>query len=357
MDLNRESCLKKVLNSNGNVILFGAGGYGRLMFSIFKKLNMKIKYFCDNDINKHGKNIDEIKVISPNELSQFKRDTPIIITSDYNNYFCEIYEQLKKMKFDNLYYFSPHFIMEHYNELLYNSIANNIENIENLFKILEDGKSKNVLKSVLNYRLTFDINDLINCVSKNEMYFDKDIMDFKGENYFIDGGAYDGKTILKFIEAAKGNFKFVYSFEPDKNNFALLKSNKRLVEYSSKIKLENKGLYKQTGKVCFSNSANQGSCINEGCPNNLINTISIDDYAVNNKITFIKMDIEGSEIDAINGGIKTLKFVKPTLSICLYHKMNDLWEIPLLIKSIQPDYKIYLRQYEYTLYDTVCYAI
>jgi FkbM family methyltransferase len=247
--------------------------------------------------------------------------------------------------------------MEHYNELLYNSIANNIENIENLFKILEDGKSKNVLKSVLNYRLTFDINDLINCVSKNEMYFDKDIMDFKGENYFIDGGAYDGKTILKFIEAAKGNFKFVYSFEPDKNNFALLKSNKRLVEYSSKIKLENKGLYKQTGKVCFSNSANQGSCINEGCPNNLINTISIDDYAVNNKITFIKMDIEGSEIDAINGGIKTLKFVKPTLSICLYHKMNDLWEIPLLIKSIQPDYKIYLRQYEYTLYDTVCYAI
>lgn len=354
LKLNEKSRFKQFLGYNNPVVLFGAGSFGIIILNYLKKFNIKVDYFCDNDSSKVGQYMNSIKIISVDELLNLNRDISIVITSTY---FDEIYKQLDDMGFKRLFCFSSWFTMEHYNNVLYDSIENNIGKINKVFEMLADEKSKEVFTGILNYRLTFDIKDLMKCVSKNEMYFDKDIMNFQGEIYFVDGGAYDGETILKFIEATKGNFKSVYSFEPDQCNFELLKNNKDISKYSSKIKLENKGLYKQTGKVYFSSINDQGSCISEARTEDFINVVSIDDYAANNKITFIKMDIEGAEIDAINGAVKTLKIEKPKLSVCLYHKINDLWEIPLLIKSIQPDYKIYLRQYAYTLFDTVCYAI
>lgn len=76
------------------------------------------------------------------------------------------------------------------------------------------------------------------------------------------------------------------------------------------------------------------------------------------RVTTIKMDIEGSELEALKGARETIRRDKPKLAICIYHKTEDLWEIPLYIKSLIPEYRFYIRHHGPSgLYDSVLYAV
>ncbi|MEK7523076.1 MAG: FkbM family methyltransferase, partial [Patescibacteria group bacterium] len=86
-----------------------------------------------------------------------------------------------------------------------------------------------------------------------------------------------------------------------------------------------------------------------------IKIVPIDKF-INEHITYIKLDIEGFEKKALIGAKKTIKKYKPKLVICSYHNLNDIWELPMLIKKLRPDYKIFLRHYSDFLMDTICYA-
>jgi len=91
----------------------------------------------------------------------------------------------------------------------------------------------------------------------------------------------------------------------------------------------------------------------------LIKVTSIDNYSKQKNITpsFIKLDVEGAEYQALKGSVNTIKTFKPRLAISLYHKYNDLWELPLFIKSIEPSYQFYLGHHRDNWYETILYAI
>ncbi len=84
---------------------------------------------------------------------------------------------------------------------------------------------------------------------------------------------------------------------------------------------------------------------------------TLDNILKNRPVTFIKMDIEGGEIDALNGSRNIINEQKPVLAICVYHKFNDIFDIPLLIKSFGINYKYYLRHYSNYVSETVLYAV
>ena len=73
--------------------------------------------------------------------------------------------------------------------------------------------------------------------------------------------------------------------------------------------------------------------------------------------TYIKMDIEGSELDALAGARNIIKKEMPILTICLYHRYDDLWRIPLFIHSLADDYRLFLRPHEIEGWQLVCYAV
>jgi hypothetical protein len=81
------------------------------------------------------------------------------------------------------------------------------------------------------------------------------------------------------------------------------------------------------------------------------------DSAVDAPVTFLKMDIEGAEQSALRGAEKTIKKHRPILAVCVYHKVEDIWEIPTYIHNIMPDYKLYLRHYTHSATETVCYGV
>ena len=81
------------------------------------------------------------------------------------------------------------------------------------------------------------------------------------------------------------------------------------------------------------------------------------DVCVSDPVTFIKMDIEGAELEALKGSSKIIKKYMPKLAISLYHKKDDILEIPLYIKELVPEYKLYIRHYSNAGVETVLYAV
>ncbi len=140
-------------------------------------------------------------------------------------------------------------------------------------------------------------------------------------------------------------------FEPDKESF--LKAKERLKDFNN-IKFINKGLYSRAEVLRFNSLGGLGSNIGENGDTE-IEVAAIDDV-LDRKANYIKMDIEGAELEALKGAQKQLE-QGAQLAVSLYHKSRDIWEIPEYIKSINPAYNFYLRHYTNSIFETVLYAV
>lgn len=108
--------------------------------------------------------------------------------------------------------------------------------------------------------------------------------------------------------------------------------------------------------MIFSDERNANSSIDAN-GNIIVQTTTIDEISDNKPISFIKMDIEGAELEALKGAAQTIQRNKPKLAICVYHKPEDILDIPGYILELNADYRLYLRHYSYTPTETVLYAI
>lgn len=346
--------------------LFGAGRLGILAYNILKE-HIDISFFSDNNKKLWGENIiNDICCISPEELIEIKEDVLIVVTIE--NY--SIYEQLKRLGINdvyNIYWF------KYDNKSFFNKI--NVfylkEEVEKLCNILEDDKSKEIIyaslerwsKSGLFYK---NLNELIKMYgefqSENE-YFDPSIIGLNENEVYIDAGAYDGDTIEEFLKVTKNKFEKIIGFELEKGNFSKLAINisKYPEDITKKIELYNKGLYNENTFVSTTSERDNVSISNlelNESSKDLCEVIKLDTFLnEEQKVTYIKMDIEGSEVEALFGMVETIKKWKPKLAICIYHKPEHFWQIPLFIKNLVPEYKIYIRHHSQTTPQTVCYAV
>ena len=189
----------------------------------------------------------------------------------------------------------------------------------------------------------------------------------KVEEIFVDAGSFDGRTSILFSKWCKNNNHSTkkisaYAFEPDKNNALKCSINlSENFEYpeqgGGKFQVVVKGLWNKKETISFQSSANGTSRISDQGEgkievDRLDNMISSDE-----QITFIKMDLEGAEYEALLGARNIIEKCKPKLAISLYHKPEDVWELPALILEMNPNYKLYLGHYSVAAAETVLYAI
>ena len=335
------------------LVLFGASSDGISAFNRLSSNNINIDYFCDNDPQKWGKKLCGIEIIPPRKLAEMNRETNIIVSSMY---FSEIAVQLKNENFKNVYDIravKPSAFAKFFDR---DYIIENSENILELYSLLSDERSKKVLENIINYRLTFDPLYIQAIISKDQ-YFPSDIVTLNSQEVFVDGGAFTGDTISNFAKATNNEFFKIFAFEPDYRNYESLKKYIEEKGLTEKVIPINYGLLDKSTKMSFLSSEIGSSSQINNSGSVTVNTVSIDEYLKNENITYIKMDIEGAEIPALLGAKNTIIRNEPKLAICVYHKPNDLWEIPLLIKSFVPRHKIYLRHHSGSILESVCYAI
>ncbi len=187
-----------------------------------------------------------------------------------------------------------------------------------------------------------------------------DIGPVKGD-IVIDGGACRGDVALHFAHAVGENGQVhAFEFVPANLEF-LIKNIEMNSALSARIKIVEKALSQQTGERLYYEDRGPSTCLSgNASAGAATDTISIDHYVASQnlaRVDFIKMDIEGSEENALMGAYHTIKRFKPKLSICIYHKPDDFYKLPFIIQKINPGYRFYIDHYTIYEEETVLYAI
>lgn len=194
--------------------------------------------------------------------------------------------------------------------------------------------------------------------TEGRQYFDLPYLIYGENEIFVDGGSCDGMSSVRFVEQCKGKYEKIYCFEPDKKNIERLKRNLQSRDIE-KYKIIDKGLWNEYQELAFAANGAANSHITKAGGNNVekIEVTALDEVLQGQRVSFIKMDIEGAEYKALQGAAKTITDYKPKLAICVYHKPEDMWELPGLILDMRPDYKLYFRHYSSRSIETIMYAL
>jgi FkbM family methyltransferase len=230
---------------------------------------------------------------------------------------------------------------------------NNFKKLQKTITLLSDDISKQRLIDIYLYRLGLKPS-YSNFTDNEKQYFNKLSIGIRQKKIiYCDIGSYDGDSIIDAERYLKPDE--IYAFEPVSSNFSRML--KKLSFLNTRFNLIPLGISKKFDKVPFSDTESQSESARiVESSNNYITTISLDE-SFNVDFNFIKIDVEGFEKDVLIGAKKTIIKNKPIITMSLYHNPYDLWELPLLIKKILPDYKLFVRQHQFNTFDCVLYCI
>ena len=362
--------IKKELEPYKNkIVLYGAGSAGIAFLHYLRDVEIFPCYFADGDSEKHGKICEELEIISPATITKrLGNDALVIVTinTDGKNY-CKdfkkellseghqgVHKSLKEYGCQNVIdytYFRRCYELfrdEKYNLPACSDVYLMLEKkteIEQVYNMLSDDMAKDTFLKLLKFRL---LSDTINIPTFPEkgMYFEYDLFPQIPDEVFVDCGACGGSSLIEFLEYNNHHFKGYYGIEPDLTNYSRLEDfiAKLDAKEQQKMRICNAAAYEHANGANFYILNGPGS-FQADCGSHFIKTVKIDDILKEEKASYIKMNIEGSEISALKGAEYQIKHYHPRLAIMGYHKTSDFWEVPTLIKTYCENYKLSLRSY------------
>ncbi len=281
------------------VCVYGAGDFGKRLVRYFPEL--KWHCFVDNNAESIGQ-IRSLKVCSVDEY--LATDLPIII-----------------------------------------SVKRDCKAIKNM--LISRGISADKILCLRDYLSEMD-----------HIYFD--FLTPENDEVFADVGGYDGMSSHEFFDWCENKENSIaYIFEPNNDMSEIINAN---IQPGMNFKIAQYGVWDKKTKLSFMKSSKADECYIVENADEALDTVSVidlDTYFEKEGVvpTYIKMDIEGAEHKAIEGTKNIIANNKPRLAISIYHKQEDLWDLPKLLLDIRPDYKFYIRHYTMGLADTVLYAV
>jgi len=357
-DVENKLLLKKLKiiesSKENGVFIFTSRRLAKKVYEGCQKKGILVKGFIDNNKDKWGELVNGLEVHSLDNID--KSEVIFLGTTIYTS---TLLDQLEKAGCCNVV---PYSYLTLWDKAVFSSeipyidihsdLILNKERYFELFLNLEDDKSRVVLDGIILYRMTLDPRHARNIADEYaSQYFDSSLVEFDSRQVFYDIGGYDGDTAYKYKEISQENYSKIYIFEPE--NDLLEKAKDRSFD-DTKTFFIPAGMYSKPGTLKFSSSGLTNGFVSE------VGDIEIKveqlDCFSGDTPTFIKMDIEGSESAALEGGVKLIQESKPLLAIAAYHFGCDLWKLSDQMLSIQKDYRLYLRHYSETGLETVIYA-
>ncbi len=233
-------------------------------------------------------------------------------------------------------------------------IIDNIEKYKKIYNLLADEKSKQVLVGVLTGRLIGSKAEFEKVMDPTKsQYLDENVIGHKEKEVFADIGGYDGQSTLDFFKYSQDKDVRSYVFELDHINAEKMRE---LFKDDNRVSVIEKGCADKPGKVFYElgGTSIAKSVEHETDSCGILTTL---DDEVDDKFTYIKMDVEGAEEGVLLGAKKHIENDRPRLAICVYHKPGDIWKLHKIVDDIGIPYKYYLRQYDNYEAETVLYAV
>lgn len=362
---------KKMIR-NKKTVIFGAGEYCMRFLNRLDEEDMAyIGCVVDNDKDKQGNSIFGIQIYSPDILASMDPESTLVVIAIEIS-IAEIYKQISDIGAFNI--MAARILINDILSQVAKELYEGREHIESVTDLLYDDKSKWVYSEAIRRRMLYGESDFSDLVVRGDAEYRVPLIYNKErpkDEIIVDCGAYNGDTLKKFVETYGYGLKKIYAFECMDESIELLKntmshiSNKK---YSPQMVLMPYALSDHDCKMKFSKTNKpNGSYLLDNRPfaqyalweteyaevevTTLDKVIPEDE-----KITLIKMDIEGSEYAALHGAERIIITHKPKLAISIYHSGEDYYRIPLYLKSLVPEYRFAVRHHNKNHCDTDLYC-
>jgi FkbM family methyltransferase len=349
-----------------SVVVYGAGNLGRKVLRGLRKHNVEPIAFADANPSLDGKRIEGVPVFSPEEAAhRFRKEAVFVVCvwhPDREHGVQDIINRLSAIGVERVTSFVPLFwkfaetFLPYYLWDLPSTLLGQTAAIGEACEALEH-ESLGQLASELQLRLLGNFGAMPTPL-RTPQYFARELFELSDAECFVDCGAYDGDTIRDFVSAAAGKFRRLIAFEADRDNFQRLRAyvgeQPRII--SDRIKILEVAVSRTSGELRFASTAGTDAAVS-ATGDVIIASTSLDDALAGEAPTIVKMDIEGSEMDALEGAAQVITAHKPLLAICVYHCSEHLWAIPLRLRKVEPEAKLFLRSYAVDGWESVCYAV
>lgn len=343
-----------------DVLLFGTGYLGRHVVGDMDALPFKPRAFVDNNSALWGSEVQGLEVLSAAAAAARFGQSALWLITVYTN--SQVIEQCQTLGVPWVTCAELSWVLPepHPSSFVFGipeRLAESTREIEAAASIWADPESEAEYRSQVRWRFLLDYAALGTPRPVVETYFPEDLIRPSEDEVFVDCGAFTGDTIEAFLGARGTRFEQIVAIEPDAVNCRALQN--RIDDWSragiGPIRVEPVALGSQRGTLRFATTGTAGSRVGSG--SETVDVAPLDEILADCEPTYIKFDVEGAEHDALVGASGTVRANMPVLAVCLYHKPEDLWDLPLLVRSLRPDYRLHIRRYSDERWETVLYAV
>ena len=375
-------------NLQKEIVILGTGEVGNFCFANICNIGLKkniVSFCCSNEVENNA-TLHGIPLLTARDAVKKFPKAIYIIASSFQY---QILEYIKQQHFDiqiltifSKVLFFKHWISDCNNQHLeyqnskicfdaswlelYSKLgkAKTDSMLEEVLPLLADEESKTVIKNRVNFFQTGKVQFIDNTPLNPHEYFCEDYYHLTDEEVFLDCGAFVGDTALVFSQIKNEKYKKIISFEPATDTYKQLQKNTKTLHDiecvkagtgSSNCKLYFRDIDGGPGAQVLTEDDFKHLNQAEKEHTYSIDIVKLDNY-FEEKPTFIKLDIEGSELDTLKGAQKLITTYKPKLAVCIYHKPLDFYEITKFLHELVPEYKLKVRQHAYALNECVLYA-
>jgi FkbM family methyltransferase len=352
---------------SGPLIIYGAGGLGQKLARGLQLEGIRVDAFCDGNPALHQTVLHGIPVESPTDAVSRAGKTGGFLIATWSLgrevWNSEIQTTLRQLGAEKTLFFTapfwkyPERFLPHYRIDLPSRMVESFSMIRQAAALMEDEESRHEFLTQLKMLATTTFDE-ISYRTDGDTYFPADLVVPDAAEAFVDCGAYDGDTLQSLLRVAGGTIAHYWGFEPDAANLTVLTTNVRALHEAGSIgtaEVYPFAVSNENGTVSFSATGGVDAKITP-LGDTVVECRRLDDLLGAAVPTFIKMDIEGAELSAIDGCADVIRAHEPTCAVCIYHLQAHLWSIPLRLKALVPDHKFHLRAHAATA-DIVCYAV
>ena len=364
----RQAAFDQLANGGGRpIVLYGGGGLGRVVLKGLRNLGRSPVAFADRRVGGTGAEIDGVPVFTPSEAATRFGSEAVFVVSIWNAQTDHRYvvtrDELGELGALHvapalaLFWKYPETFLPYYCLDVPERVLAAQHDIRCLAEQLADDASRNVLLRQLRWRLKLDFHALPLPV-RGPAYFQADLLPIRQDELFVDCGAYDGDTVRAFRGRMEGNAARTIAIEPDPTSYARLEDyvNTLPLDIRQRVRALKVAVGRNRGKLRFESTglasahASETGILDVEC-------LPLDEILAGETPSLIKMDLEGAEHEALLGGEATIRRSGPSMAVCVYHRPDHLWTIPLLLRQMLPHHALHLRPHGYEGWDLVCYAV
>lgn len=333
----KENIWSYLAKSDKPIVIYGMGNGSQKIIETIRAYGGEISDIFASDEFVRGHSFLGYKVLKYSDICKKYSDFNVVI--GFASHIDKVLDRIKKISLEHPT-FAPDVPIAGGGLFTIEYVKENENKFDFVYNRLADEKSRQVYLDIINFKISAKVQYLFNgFTDKNDIY--KNILKLNDNETIIDLGAYDGDTIKEFTDFTNGGYRRIYALEPDEKNFAkLLKFTENMPE----IRAYNIGAWDKRDTLIFDKKAGRNSKLSSSGVS--VEVCDIDSL-IDDNITMIKMDIEGSELKAIDGARKIIEKYTPKLYICAYHRNEDLFSLPMKILEINNNYKVYFRHSPY----------